>query len=117
MSIRENFARVYVAFGLHWSTDSNRIQRVTLNTVATSLTYDATSWGLRAVGSWYRSRSVRGVVVAVVAWQQPVLLGPTIVIVVGLRDALLSSLHHLLVLAPPVLEPDLHLQQIGHAIS
>jgi hypothetical protein len=54
---------------------------------------------------------VRSVVVAGVAWQQPMLLGPTVVGVVGLRDTLLSCFHHLLVFASSVLEPDLNLQQ------
>jgi hypothetical protein len=81
-----------------------------------SLTYDATSWRLRAIGPWYRTRSVGSVVVAGVAWQQPMLLGPTIVVIVGLRDTLLSSFHHLLVFASSVLEPDLNLQQTEHIL-
>jgi hypothetical protein len=93
------------------------MQSMTLNTVAASLTYDATSWGLRAVGPWYRTRSVGCIVAAGIARQQPVLLGPTIVVIVGLRDTLLSSLHHFLVLASSVLEPDLHLQHTQHVIS
>jgi hypothetical protein len=87
-----------------------RIQKLD-NTNIILLTYDATSWRLRAIGPWYRTRSVRSVVVAGVARQQPMLLGPTVVVIVGLRDALLSGLHHLLVLASSVLEPDLDLQQ------
>jgi hypothetical protein len=58
---------------------------------------------------------VGGVIVAGVAWQQPMLLRPTVVIV-GLRNTLLSSLHHFLVFASPVLEPDLHLQQAEHTV-
>jgi hypothetical protein len=82
-----------------------------------SLTYDATSWRLRAIGPWYRTRGVGSVVIAGVAWQQPMLLGPTIVVIVGLRDTLLSGLHHFLVLASSVLEPDLHLQRREYVIT
>jgi hypothetical protein len=82
-----------------------------------SLTYNATSWRLRAIGSWYRTRSVGSVVVAGVAWQQPMLLGPSVVVTVGLRDSLLGSFHHLLVLASSVLEPDLNLQQTERIVS
>jgi hypothetical protein len=59
---------------------------------------------------------VRSVVVAGVARQQPMLLGSTVVVIVGLRDALLSSFHHFLILASPVLEPDLDLQPTENAI-
>lgn len=72
-------------------------------------TYDAASWWLRTARSWYRTRGVGRVVVAGVARQEAVLLGPTAV-VAGLRDPLLGRLHHLLVLASSVLEPNLNLQ-------
>jgi hypothetical protein len=50
------------------------------------------------------------VVVGGVVRQQAVLLGATAVVATGLRNSLLCRLHHLLVLASAVLEPDLNLQ-------
>ena len=50
------------------------------------------------------------IVVGGVVRQEAVLLGPTAVVATGLRNTLLCRLHHLLVLAPAILEPDLHLQ-------
>jgi hypothetical protein len=60
---------------------------------------------------------VGSVIVAGVAWQQPMLLGTAIVVIVGLRHALLSSLHHLLVFASSVLEPYLNLQQTENSVQ
>ena len=81
-----------------------------MTTQQQSLTYDPTAWGLWAARPCYRSGGVGCIVVGGVARQQPVLLRASAVVAAGLRNTLLCCLHHLLVLAPAVLEPDLNLQ-------